>query len=197
MTLWQEALAAGRGVIALLFGRWDAEEYFDVSLRGFIGSCAATLIAMLALIVLFLATGVMTSGSLRRLLFTLPLGFGAHILTSAFILRLFGKPDRLMAYLVATTWMMLWAVIAFVVSIGASATLVHTGLLPHGPGRTLADIAIWVLTCAKLVLAFNLLRILVGLGVWRSIGFLFAMALAIIIANRIISSLGDSVQAVF
>ena len=111
-TIVQEMSLAGRGLIAVLFGKSDASDYFDLTLRGLATSMIAFLLA--ATFNAFFP-GVLTEGAnaageaqvppsaasamvLVSLLFVLQTAFGAMALQQ------FGKISGLVPYLVVSNW---------------------------------------------------------------------------------------------
>ncbi|VAW16686.1 hypothetical protein MNBD_ALPHA12-305 [hydrothermal vent metagenome] len=147
-TLIDEMIAAARGTIALLAGKRSAAKYYDLSLKGLMGSLIAFVVA-----VTFNAFAPHFSGSsaapqpwqaliMVALLYVFQTGFGALVLNQ------FGRLDGLVPYLVADNWATF-----FITAI--SGIMVFAGLN--------ADGAILVVGLLVIILEINIARLIVTL----------------------------------
>ncbi len=111
-TLIEEMLAAARGSFALLLGRRNASDYFDLGTRGLVGSLIAFVFASGLNALLPALMGHATEGPpawqaliVVAALYVLQISFGA------IALRQFGRLDGLVPYLVASNWATFFATI--------------------------------------------------------------------------------------
>jgi len=173
-TFLPEALSALRGCIALLLGRRDAPGYFDLSLRGFVGSLAAVLLAI-----------TLTGFAPRLLGMNLPAGaatqsvivnvvlFLAQAGTSYLALRQMGRQDGFMPFLTASNWVTLFSAILVVLS----------SITPLGG---LVVIGVMVMAIVTFI---NIGRLVVTLTGWQ-IGILFiAQTVGVFIAVGLMMAL--------
>ncbi len=147
-TLIDEMIAAARGTIALLAGKRHASQYYDLTLKGLMGSLIAFVIA-----VTFNAFAPQFSGAstapqpwqaliMVALLYIFQTGFGA------LVLKQFGRLDGLVPYLVADNWA------TFFIT-GISGIMVVAGLS--------GDAAILVVGLLVIILEINIARLIVTL----------------------------------
>lgn len=167
MTLLEEARLAGRGVMALLMGRQNAPSYFDLSLHGLVGS----FIAMLVVFSISAAYTIVSSPPeidvhIWQLFLKFVFTYAAMTLAIAFMLSQFNRGDRLVPYLVASGWA---SVIGSILS-AAGLTLEQTG----------AGLWSLVILVAILVVEVNIARSIVGLTLWRIVGFIAGQFVAIL-----------------
>lgn len=159
-TLITEMSAAARGTLALLRGRRNASDYFDLGTRGLIGSLIAFVFAagFNALLPGFLgATGEgplpWQSLIMVAVLYILQIGFGALALMQ------FGRLDGLVPYLVASNWVTFFATLL-------SGLLTISGLS--------VDVALLILVVLVLVIEINIARLIVTLKISQIAMFLIA-----------------------
>jgi len=176
----QEIVDAGRGTVALLIGRGNAGEYFDLSLRGLVGSFIAFLVA--ATFNAFLP-GIMgaqesiengamltpTSAILMVItLFAIQTAFGA------LALRQFGRLDGLVPYLVADNWASFYITVLSVVLMFFNAS---------------AEMSILMVGAIALISKINIARLIVTLKPIQIAMFLIAQLVGILVGLIIVGSL--------
>ncbi len=167
MTFIEEAIEAGRGIVALVAGRRDAHRFFDLGPGGLAGSMAAFFIALM--INGYLPYLVDPSGSmgpawqnimLALLLFLVQVGF------AALVLRQFGRLDGLMPYVVADNWASFYMTLVSVVLV-----------FVHVPGDILA-VPLGILI---LYIEINISRLIVTLNGWQIAAFLAGQFAAVLV----------------
>ncbi len=175
MTFIEEALQAARGITAIIVGRRDAYRYFDLSMRGFMGSMAAYFIALMvnAYLPFLLDPGVVGISAWKSVLLALVL-FGLQLGFAALVLRQMGRPDGLIPYLVADNWATFYM----------TAVSVILALL-----QLSGDMLVLGLGVLILVIEINIARRIVTLTGWQIAGFLAAQFAAVIIGLTIFGAL--------
>ncbi len=167
MTLIEEMVQAARGLGALLAGRRNASDYFDLGPRGLAGSFVAFLTATAINAYLPLLMGMTTterSGHAWQAILMVLLLFGLQVGASAIILKQFGRLDGLVPYLVADNWATFFVTLISVVF----------GLL--GLDGTFMLFATGVVV---LVIEVNIARLIVTLSPWQIAGFLVAQLVGV------------------
>lgn len=106
MTLIEEMMLAARGIVALLLGKREAPQYFDLGLRGLVGSVIAFLVATAVNAYLPMLLDMQTEGATPAWegLLIVSILMTGQIGASAILLRQFGRLDGLVPYLVADNW---------------------------------------------------------------------------------------------
>lgn len=157
VTIRQELTAAGRGVIALIVGDRQAPRYFDLSLRGLVGSFIALLVVagLNSLQVVFMGGG----GSIARSMITLSVLFAAQTGFAAIALRQMKRPDGFVPYLVTDNWT------TFFITLGAALF----GLVGFG-----GDLAVIVIAILALITKVNIGRLIVTLSPLQIAMFIIA-----------------------
>lgn len=158
-TLIEETRAAAQGAWRLLIGRRDAPGYFYLGLTGLVSSFIALVVAM-AIALAASALGRTAAGPLSS--FDLLMGNAvlyATLCGAAWItLRLTGKGDRFVPYLVVDNW----------INALLSTVLAVVGLIGVG-----ADIVLFAAIVAGLAAKINNARLIIGMRIGQ-IALLFA-----------------------
>lgn len=172
-SLIEELLAAGRGTVQLLIGRRDASQNFDLSLRGLVGSFVVFLAAAAfnAYLPRFLGSEGAPAAT-SAMLFVLVL-YGVQAGAAAAVLRLYGRSDGFIPYLVCDNWA------TFFLSV-ISALMVFVGL--NG------DVALLILGVAVIAIEINIARLIVTLRPLQIVGFLVAQMVGVFIGLAIIGA---------
>jgi len=150
MTVIEEILSAGRGVLAIILGRRDAPTYFDLTLKGLVGSFIAFLVVTTLTSYLPLS-GAETERGLspgRGLIFTALL-YALQIGLTALVLRQLGRLDGLVPYIVADNWASVYAAVAVVV----------LGLLGFN-----SDLLLMITAIVALIIIINVARLVLTLA---------------------------------
>ncbi len=166
MTFVEEALQAGRGILAIIAGRRDAHRFFDLGLAGLSGSMVAFFIALMINGYMPFLLGpsedmgpAWQSVLLALMLFVLQVGF------AALVLRQFGRPDGLIPYVVADNWasfyLTLLSVVLALLQISGDFLVVPLGIL-------------------ILYIEINISRLIVTLTGWQIAAFLAAQFAAVV-----------------
>jgi len=164
MTLVEEMITAGRGVVALVIGRRDASQYFDLTTRGLVGSFIALIVATTVNTYLPFVQGAETEGgsAWQVLLFAVNI-YVLQIGFAAIVLNQFKRLDGLMPYLVADNWATFFI------------TLLTIVLTFAGVG---SDVTILMLGVLVLVVEINIARLIVTLTPMQIAAFLIAQLVA-------------------
>lgn len=165
MNFLEEAGQAARGLLAILIGRRNAPQYFDLGPRGLAGSFLAYLIALSINAFVPPLMGWSTqpaaiSVAVSLLLFATQTGLGA------LALQQFGRLDGLMPYLVADNWSTFYV------------TLLSLGLAMAGLG---SDFSLVVLGIFIIVIEINIARLIVTLAPLQIAAFLVAQIVGVVI----------------
>ncbi len=172
-SLFEEFIYAGRGTFQLLLGRRDASSNFDLSLRGLTGSFVAFLVAAAFNAFLPGIMGVENAPSATSaLLFVLVL-YGTQAGAAALILRVFGRGDGFVPYLVCDNWA------TFYISV-LSALMVAV--------RLNGDLSLLILGVGVIIVEINIARLIVTLRPLQIVGFLFAQLIGVMIGLMIIGA---------
>ena len=176
-----EALSAGRGVLALVVGDRKAPQYFDLSQRGLVGSFIALLAVTLLSVALpaFLPLGgadysIARSAAISVLLFALQLGF------AAIVLRQLKRMDGLQPYVIADNW---------------ASVYISLGQLVLTLGGVQGDFAFFALAILVLVVEINIARLIVTLSALQIAMFMVAQLVGVSIALLFISPLMPPLDA--
>lgn len=182
MTYIEEMTAAGRGILALILGRRDASRYFDLTLRGLVGSFVAFLIATSVNAYLPAFLGSDTGGThpwqallMVATLYLLQVGFSVMVLNQ--IKRL----DGLLPYIVADNWATFFVTVLTIIlglaGLGSDVSLFMIGLLVI---IIEINIARLIVTLTPLQIAMFLIAQLVGVTMGlMAIGLLFPVPTAL------------------
>lgn len=159
-----EMRAALQGVIALVGGKRDAVQHFDVSQAGLVGSFIALLLStgICAGLPVLLGTA-RANGSVFEFAVSIALLLAFQIIATAVFLRSLGLQDRLIAYVIVDNWA------SFFVLLG-SLSLIIMGA-PQGL------MAIAALVIGVLVLV-NIGRVIIGLSPMRVAMFIAVQMVA-------------------
>lgn len=134
MTLIDEMILAGRGILALLTGRRNASGYFDLTLRGLAGSFVAFLLAttLNAYLPVLLGQPSDVINPPQALFMALVL-FGLQLTFSALVLNQLKRLDGLVPYMVADNWATFFVtmvtIILSLVGFTGDLSLIVVGLL--------------------------------------------------------------------
>ncbi|MCF6303345.1 MAG: hypothetical protein L3J13_09125 [Devosiaceae bacterium] len=175
----QELIDAGHGTVALLMGRRNAGEYFDLGLRGLAGSFIAFLVA--ATFNAFLPSimgrqtevehaAMLTPTSAILMVITL---FAIQTAFGALALRQFGRLDGLVPYLVADNWATFYI----------TALSVVLMLLNVSPEMSILMVGVVVL-----ISEINIARLIVTLKPMQIAMFLIAQLVGILVGLMIVGS---------
>ena len=184
-TLFEEAVAAARGLGALVVGDGKAPGYFDFTLRGLVGSFIAFLVAAVGGIYLPELAGApaatddpsaaapllqLTPGSALLLVIV---AVGIQALATLVILTIMKRPDGLIRFLVADNWSTFFTTIIAGV-IGAI-----------GIG---GDLVLLVLLLVLVVVEINIARLILAFKGWQIVAFIVGQKLALFIGLVIVLS---------
>lgn len=172
MNFLEEAIASGRGLVALLRGRRDAPQYFDLGPRGLAGSFLAYLIALTLNAYLPGVLGWNTQSAATGVAVSLVL-FATQTAFAALALQQFGRFDGLVPYLVADNWSTFYVTIFWIV-------LALFGLDQAFPP------AVYVLMLLVFVIEINIARLIVTLSFWQIAGFLVAQIVGVVVGVAIV-----------
>jgi hypothetical protein len=168
-----EAISAGRGVLALIVGDRKASQYFDLSQRGLVGSFIALLAITLVSVALpaVLPIGgadysIARAAGISVLLFALQLGF------AAIVLRQLKRMDGLQPYVIADNWASVY------ISIG-QLLLSFSGIQ--------GDFAFIALAILVLVVEINIARLIVTLSALQIAMFMVAQLVGVSLALLLVS----------
>jgi len=175
MTFIEEALQAGRGIAAIVIGRRDAYRYFDLSMRGLMGSMAAFFIALMVngYLPFLLDPGAAGPAAWKSIVLALVL-FGLQLGFAALILRQMGRPDGLIPYLVADNWATF-----FMTGVSVVLAVLHMS----------GDLLVLGLGILILFIEINIARLIVTLSGWQIAGFLAAQFAAVLVGLTVFGAL--------
>jgi len=176
MTLLQEMLLAARGIAALVMGRRDAPDYFDLSLRGLAGSAVAFLIAMAANAYLPLLLGADRASVTppAQAVIMVMLLLGMQIGASYLVLRQIGRLDGLVPYLVADNWATFFVTVVSLI----------VGLAGIG-----GDFALLALGVLVIIIEINIARMIVTLKPIQIAAFLIAQLVGVAFGLMLIGAM--------
>lgn len=171
-SFYDEVIAAGRGVLALIIGDRKAPQYFDFSERGlvgsFIGLLAVTFVsAILPLVLPGTGEGysIARSAGIAAILFAFQIGF------AALVLRQMKRIDGLRPYLVADNWASVY------ISLG-QLLLSFVGFQ--------GDFAFFALSILVIVVEINIARLIVTLSPLQIAMFMIAQLVGVSIALLVV-----------
>lgn len=168
--LFEEMIAAGRGMVALLLSRRDASDHFDLTLRGLAGSFIAFMLAAGAQAIMLMPLvrevvavepelAVLSEISTWHLLMMVLVAAGLQFAFAALALRVFSRSDGFLPFLVAANW--------------ANFYLIFASLVLSLPGLMIGFLQL-VIIVAFFALQVNIARLIVTLPMNQAIGFLLA-----------------------
>ncbi len=175
----QETIDAGRGTLAILLGRRNAGDFFDLGMRGLAGSFIAFLVAatLNAFLPAIIGGGEAVENSVALtpsmaimmvlVLFAVQTSFGA------LALRHFDRLDGLVPYLVADNWATFFI------------TGLSIGLLFLDMG---AQVSVLIIGGAVLISEINIARLIVTLKPMQIAIFLIAQLVGILVGLMILGS---------
>lgn len=171
----EEAVSAGRGVVALIIGDRKAPSYFDLGQRGMVGSFVGLLgISFVGAILPLFLPGLSEDYSISRstamavILFAFQIGF------AVIVLRQIKRMDGLVPYLVADNWVTVYVTIGQLL------------LSAFGFDGQLAFFALAILV---LVVEINIGRLIVTLAPLQIAMFMIAQLVSIFIAILLIGQI--------
>ena len=171
-TFIEEMMAAGRGVLGLLTGDRQAGSYFDLSMRGLLGSFIALLLVTALNAVLPTVLGIEgPAGSITRGIAMVALLFALQVGFSAIVLRQLGRMDGLSPYLVADNWATFFL------------TLISAALAAAGVAN---DFTLIVLGIVVIIIEVNIARLIVTLSPLQIAMFLVAQLVGVSIGLWVI-----------
>jgi hypothetical protein len=151
--IFEEMLAAARGIAAVAVGDRRAASFFDFSPRGLAGSFIAFLVATAFSAYLPNLTGGPSAGiPTSRLVLMAGLLFAVQLGFSALVLRQLKRLDGFVPYLVADNWATFYVTVV-------SSLLTLFGLS--------SDAAVLLIGILVLVIEINIGRLVVGLNGWQ------------------------------
>ena len=164
----EEAVTAGRGVIALIVGDRRASHYFDFSQKGLVGSFIGLLsITLVSAILPLIIPGASENYSIAKAAVIAAILFAFQIGFAAIVLRQMKRLDGLQPYLVADNWASFW------ISVGQLAfSLVGLG----------GDVAFFALAILVIVVEINISRLIVTLSPLQIAMFMIAQLVGVSIA---------------
>lgn len=177
-SFYEEVVAAGRGVLALIVGDRKAPQHFDLSERGLVGSFIGLLAVTFVSVVLPLVlpgTGedysIARSAGIAAILFAFQIGF------AALVLRQMKRMDGLRPYLVADNWASVY------ISVG-QLLLSFVGFQ--------GDLAFFALSILVIVVEINIARLIVTLTPLQIAMFMVAQLAGVAIALILVGMLFPS-----
>lgn len=175
MTLYEEMISAGQGLVALLTGRRDAGGYFDLTLRGLAGSFVAFLFAttLNAYLPALMGTMPEDTGAAQTLLVAGAL-YAVQIGCGVLVLNQIGRLDGVVPYLVADNWATFFV----------TAVTIALSLFQFSPELVLIFVGIVVL-----ILEINIARLIVTLTPLQIAMFLIAQMVGVVIGLFVIGAL--------
>jgi hypothetical protein len=161
-TFLDELMAALRGYLALLLGRREAPSYFDFSQRGLVGSFIAVVIGigLTALQPQSLSEPAASGTSITVIVFA-GLIVGIQFGVAWFVLRVLGRDDGIVPFMVVQNWGILFQTIigeAIVLALGPP--IVMEGDVPQ---LTSGSLPLVVLAIAVIIAAVNIARLILTL----------------------------------
>lgn len=172
MTLIDEAVLAVQGMIALLLGRREVSDYFDLGLRGLAGSFVAYLIALLVRAYLPLVLGWSNSGAWESVLIVLVL-FVTQTGMTALVLYQFGRLDGLVPYLVVDNWATFYMTVLLIGMAMAGMT---------------SEFSLVVMALIVIVIEVNIARLIVTLRPLQIVAFIIAQIIGFLVGMAIIGA---------
>ncbi|WP_137149920.1 hypothetical protein [Devosia sp. FKR38] len=163
-TFFDELIAAARGCVALLTGRRNAPDYFDFSQRGLVGSFIALVLSLAVqafgpqLIGISTPPGVSMSVVILASIVT-AMQFGIAFV----VLRLLGRNDGFVPFVVVQNWATLFQGILAVTAIGVFGQPFAMNTAGEAAQLTSGSIPFVVLGIAALVMSVNIARLIVTL----------------------------------
>jgi hypothetical protein len=173
-TIFEEMLAAARGVAALVAGDRRAPGCFDFTPRGLAGSFIAFLVASVvsAYLPTFSGDAGYTSLPPPRLLTVAALLFAVQLGFSALVLRQLKRLDGFLPYLVADNWATF-----FITAISSVLALFGLG----------SDVVVIIIGILVLIVEINIARLIVTLSPWQIAMFLVAQLVGVSIGLIVIA----------
>lgn len=177
-SFYEEVVAAGRGVLALIVGDRKASQYFDFSERGLVGSfIGLLLVTFFSAVLPLVLPGVGEHYSIARsvgiavILFSFQIGF------AALVLRQMKRLDGLRPYLVADNWASVY------ISVG-QVLLSFVGFQ--------GELAFFALSILVIVVEINIARLIVTLTALQIAMFMIAQLVGVAIALILVGMLFPS-----
>jgi hypothetical protein len=167
-TIFEELIAAARGVAGIIVGDRRAPANFDFSQRGLVGSFIAFIVATVfsAYLTVFTGSGGDSLSPGRVLVIAMFL-FAVQMGFSALVLRQMKRLDGFVPYLVADNWASF-----FLTAISSILTLFGLG----------GDIVLLIVGVVILVIDVNIARLVVTLRPWQIAMFIVAQMVGVSIA---------------
>ena len=174
-SFFDELVAAGRGVVALIMGDRKAPQYFDLSQNGLIGSFIALLAVTFisAVVPLALPSVGGEHYSIGRTTLIAAILFGFQIGFAAIVLRQLKRLDGLRPYVVADNWASVY------ISIG-QLLLSFVGFQ--------GDLAFFALSILVIIVEINIARLIVTLSPLQIAMFMIAQVVGVAIALLIVGT---------
>ena len=172
MTYFQELLAAGRGVVALIVGDRRAPSWFDLSQRGVVGSFVALLaVTFVSALVPLVLPDVSPNYSISRSTLMAVILFAFQIAFAVIVLRQIKRRDGLVPYLVADNW---------------ASVYISVGQLLLSLIGIEGDLPFFALAILVIVVEINIGRLIVKLTPLQIAMFMIAQLVGVSIALLII-----------
>ena len=155
-------MAAMRGYLALLLGRREAPGHFDFSQRGLVGSFIAVLIGigLTTLQPQPLGEPAAAGASIAVVVFA-SLIVGVQFGVAWFVLRLLGRGDGLVPFMVVQNWGTLFqAILGEAIFIGLGPPIAMEGDVPQ---LTSGSLPLMVLAIAVIIVTINVARLILTL----------------------------------
>jgi hypothetical protein len=176
-SFFDELVAAGRGVVALIVGDRKAAQYFDLSQRGLIGSFIGLLAVTFVSALIPLAMPGAETYSIGRSALIAVILFGFQIGFAAIALRQMKRLDGLRPYVVADNWASVY------ISVG-QLLLSFVGFQ--------GDIAFFSLSILVIIVEINIARLIVTLSPLQIAMFMIAQLVGVAIALLLVGILFPS-----
>lgn len=176
MTFVEEMILAARGLVALIMGRRNSPDYFDLSPRGLVGSFIAFAIAtgLNAFLPMLLGADGDMGLSAGQATFMALMLFGLQIGFAALMLRQIGRLDGLMPYLVADNWATFYITLL-------SALLSVTGMA--------GEAALFLIAIVVIVIEIQIARLIVTLRPLQIAAFLIAQLVGVTVGLLLLGAL--------
>jgi hypothetical protein len=168
----EEALSAGRGVVALIIGDRKAPGHFDLSQTGMVGSFVGLLaISFIGAVLPLFLPGLSENYSIGRTTVASVILFAFQLAFAVIVLRQLNRMDGLVPYLVADNW---------------ASVYISAGLLVLSSFGFDGQIAFFALSILAIVVEVNIGRLILTLSPLQIAMFMVAQLVGIAIALLLI-----------
>lgn len=187
-TFLDELTAALRGYLALLTGRREAPGFFDFSQRGLVGSFIAVVIGVGLTALHPQAPGEpAVAGAAITVLIFAAMVVGVQYGVAWLVLRLLGRGDGLVPFMVVQNWGVLFqAIVGEAILLTLGPPIVMAGDVPQ---LTTASFPLVVLAIAVIVIAVNVARLILTLRPMHVVLFVGAQFGAMLVLPPMLGAL--------